>query len=130
MNAGVRTEPGTTLESRPSGASKRVSIRYLTLDDSMSTILPSVLSSPFDPAVHLHSGGRRDSKTKLSTGGYSDDLEALDLQAAEAVTQKTKRGVVIQHRAWRLPEVFRSDGDYQLGLWSNWSPELLGLHAL
>lgn len=82
----------------------------------MSTLSPRCLSSSsFDPALHLHSEGEGKSETKLSACDYSDDFEALNLQAAEAVAQKTKNGIVIQHRAWRLPDVFRSDDDYQLG---------------
>ena len=81
----------------------------------MSTIPPPELSSPFDPALHLHSEEAEHRELELLECDYSDDLEALNLQAAEAIDKKNERGMVIQHRAWRLPEVFRSDDDYHIG---------------
>ena len=81
----------------------------------MSIVSPPVLTSPFDPALHLHSEGAAIQEVELPALRHSDDLEALHLQAAEAVAQKTKSGIVIQHRAWTLPEVFLSDEDHNLG---------------
>jgi chromosome transmission fidelity protein 18 len=79
------------------------------------SISSPLLSSPFDPALHLHSEGGVECENQISACDYSDDLEALNIQAAEAIVQKTKNRIVIQHRAWRLPDVFRSDDDYYLG---------------
>ncbi|KAI9842738.1 MAG: hypothetical protein M1838_002997, partial [Thelocarpon superellum] len=45
----------------------------------------------------------------------ADALDALYRQRDQLTAEKTRQGVVIQHRAWRLPEVFRSDEDYSIG---------------
>jgi chromosome transmission fidelity protein 18 len=47
-----------------------------------------------------------------SSSTYSDDLEALHLVQEETIARKNKEGVVIQHRAWPLAEVFRSEADH------------------
>jgi chromosome transmission fidelity protein 18 len=67
-------------------------------------------SSPpsFDPAVHLHSQPDYDPILPHS-GSHSDDLEALHVQAAEITQEKTKAGIVIQHRAWKTDDALRSD---------------------
>lgn len=72
---------------------------------------PSLLSS-FDPVIELHSDP---SLTHGSSYDESDDLEGLQLQQEEVNASKTEEGVVIQHRAWKVPEVFRSDEDYPIG---------------
>ncbi|RJE27186.1 hypothetical protein PHISCL_00427 [Aspergillus sclerotialis] len=69
-----------------------------------SSPLPSVPPSSFDPAIHLHSQGPAIDPPSES---FSDDLEALNLARLE----KTRNKVVIQHRAWNLSDVFRSDED-------------------
>lgn len=69
----------------------------------MTTSSPAVPSS-FDPAIHLHS---EDPAIDLPSESFSDELEALNLQRLE----KTRNKVVIQHRAWDLSDVFRSDED-------------------
>lgn len=51
----------------------------------------------------------------LPSSTHSDDLEALHLVHQESIAQKNKDGVVIQHRAWPLEEVFRSDADHSDG---------------
>ena len=48
------------------------------------------------------------------SNSHSDDLEALHLIHEETKAQKTKEGIVIQHRAWKIEEVFRSDADHPL----------------
>jgi chromosome transmission fidelity protein 18 len=68
---------------------------------------PSLLSS-FDPALHLHS--QDDDIAPHPPSDSADDLEALNLQRLEH-----KRDV-IQHRAWDLADVFRSDDDIRPGL--------------
>lgn len=47
------------------------------------------------------------------SNSHSDDLEALHLLHEETIAQKTKDGIVIQYRAWKTDEVFRSDTDHQ-----------------
>lgn len=46
---------------------------------------------------------------------HSDELEALQLLQEETTAYKTRRREVIQHRSWKLEEVFLSDQDYPLG---------------
>lgn len=73
---------------------------------------PNFLSS-FDPALHLHS---EEPATALPPSeSFSDDLEAIHLQRLE----QTRNKVVIQHRAWNLSDVFRSDDDIRPG--QNWT---------
>ncbi|CAG7967626.1 unnamed protein product [Penicillium salamii] len=66
---------------------------------------PSFLSS-FDPALHLHSEGI-ESTNHPQSESFSDDLEAIDLHRLE----QTRNRVVIQHRAWDISDVFRSEDD-------------------
>ncbi|KAJ5518753.1 ATPase AAA-type core [Penicillium expansum] len=65
---------------------------------------PSFLSS-FDPALHLHSEGP--DNINPPSESFSDDLEAIHLHRRE----QTRNRVVIQHRAWDLSDVFRSEDD-------------------
>jgi chromosome transmission fidelity protein 18 len=46
---------------------------------------------------------------------YSDDIRAIDALKEEDQVQKTRNGVVIQHRSWKLLDVFRSDENYAVG---------------
>jgi chromosome transmission fidelity protein 18 len=72
-----------------------------------SSSLPSS-SPPFDPAVHLHSQPDHDPVLPPS-GSNSDDLEALHVQQEEITKAKSKAGIVIQHRAWKVNDALRSD---------------------
>lgn len=66
----------------------------------------SPILSSFDPACHLHS----EEPTTLAnppSESFSDDLEAIHLARADL----TRNKVVIQHRAWNLSDVFRSEDD-------------------
>jgi hypothetical protein len=72
----------------------------------MTASSPAVPSS-FDPAIHLHSEG-----IEPPSESFSDELEALHHQRLE----KTRNKVVIQHRAWNLSDVFRSDEDITPGM--------------
>ncbi|KFX93267.1 hypothetical protein O988_06890 [Pseudogymnoascus sp. VKM F-3808] len=45
---------------------------------------------------------------------HSDELEAIQLLQEETAALKTQRREVIQHRSWKLEEVFLSDQDYPL----------------
>jgi len=69
---------------------------------------PPSLPSSFDPAIHLHS-----EQGSAPDESHSDDLEALNAQQLEIARELTRKGVVIQHRTWKLSEVFRSD-EYSL----------------
>ncbi|KAL4927259.1 putative sister chromatid cohesion factor (Chl12) [Aspergillus undulatus] len=59
----------------------------------------------FDPAFLSHS--EFEIPPDLPSESFSDELEALNLVRLE----KTRNKVVIQHRAWNLSDVFRSDED-------------------
>ncbi|OBT93704.1 hypothetical protein VE01_08038 [Pseudogymnoascus verrucosus] len=50
----------------------------------------------------------------LPPSTHSDELEALQLLQEETTAFKTQRRQVIQHRSWKLEEVFLSDQDYPL----------------
>lgn len=62
---------------------------------------------------------RRDSSPLVPPHTYdpsfSDDLEALHAQEQEIAAEKTRQGVVIQHRSWPLAAAFRSDDDRVFG---------------
>jgi chromosome transmission fidelity protein 18 len=60
----------------------------------------------FDPAVHLHSELIDEAHGGAS---YSDDIDALNVTKEEQRTEHIKNRTVIQHRAWTLPEIFRSE---------------------
>ncbi len=62
----------------------------------------------FDPALLLHSQDPQD----IPSESFSDELEALNFVRQE----KTRNQVVIQHRAWNLSDVFRSDEDVRPGM--------------
>ena len=72
-----------------------------------SSSLPSS-SPPFDPALHLHSQPDYD-PVLPPPHSNSDDLEALHVQQVEITQEKTKAGIVIQHRAWTIDDALRSD---------------------
>lgn len=71
------------------------------------------IPSSFDPAL-LYSEFEflQDAPPSLS---YSDDIDALQQCITENTAKKTKEGVVIQHRAWKLTEAFRSEGEVPIG---------------
>jgi chromosome transmission fidelity protein 18 len=74
----------------------------------MSTYSAGIPSS-FDPALLCSEYDQiPNAPTALS---HSDDLEALQACIAEDTSRKTKEGVVIQHRAWNLVDIFRSEGE-------------------
>jgi chromosome transmission fidelity protein 18 len=45
----------------------------------------------------------------LPSSTHSDELEAIHLTHKESIAKKNKDGQVIQHRAWKTGEAFRSD---------------------
>ncbi|KAL2810257.1 hypothetical protein BJX63DRAFT_322026 [Aspergillus granulosus] len=60
----------------------------------------------FDPALHLHS----EDLGEPSSQNFDDEFEALH----QVRLEQTRNKVVIQHRAWNLSDVFRSDEDVRL----------------
>lgn len=88
------------------------------------------LPSSFDPAIHLHSERDFAYDAPEPSISHSDEIEALRLQIEETRAEKNKKGIVIQHRAWNIPEVFRSEEDHPIntplkGYKSFWS---VGIH--
>lgn len=78
----------------------------------MSNYLSGIPSS-FDPALLCSElDYSQDVPPSLS---YSDDIDALQQCITENTTKKTSEGVVIQHRAWKLTDVFRSEGEGLVG---------------
>ena len=83
----------------------------------MDITSPSSITSPFDPAIHLHSEvNDPEGPVALPSCSNSDDLDALHIQHQEIVALKNKLGVVIQHRAWKVADAFRSEEDRFYGL--------------
>lgn len=76
------------------------------MDSTSSPSLPSV----FDPALEDH-WEELSNPVILPSSTNSDDFEALHLVRQESTAAKNQEGVVIQHRAWPLAEVFRSEAD-------------------
>ncbi|KAH9880513.1 hypothetical protein IAQ61_000805 [Plenodomus lingam] len=74
----------------------------------MSSYSPDIPTS-FDPAL-LHSELEfpQDAPPSFS---YSDQIEALQQCIVDDTTKKTREGIVIQHRAWKISDVFRSEGE-------------------
>lgn len=72
---------------------------------SYSTDLPS----SFDPAL-LYSDfdHAQDVPPSLS---FTDEIDALQQCIVDDKAKKTKQGIVIQHRAWKIADVFRSEGE-------------------
>jgi len=68
--------------------------------------------SSFDPAICLHSE-RIDVASIQQT--YSDDIGALIVTREELRAENNEKRTVIQHRAWHLPEVFRSEDSFVRG---------------
>ncbi|USP75501.1 Chromosome transmission fidelity protein 18 [Curvularia clavata] len=74
----------------------------------MHSYSPGIPSS-FDPAL-LNSELEfiHDPDPSLS---HSDEFDAIQQCIAEDTVKKTRAGVVIQHRAWKLADIFRSEGE-------------------
>lgn len=47
--------------------------------------------------------------TSRHTDGFSDDLDALHEFETNTHTANKRNGVVVQHRVWQLPDIFRSE---------------------
>ncbi|KAF2456154.1 hypothetical protein BDY21DRAFT_380230 [Lineolata rhizophorae] len=76
---------------------------------------PSQSPSTFDPAVHLYSElsvpGSLDALqgSAFPVSSHSDELKAIVQHRRDETAAKTRAGVVVQHRAWDVRDVFRSD---------------------
>lgn len=79
----------------------------------MSSDYPDIPSS-FDPAIHLHTEADLVLNAPASPS-HSDELEALQQCIESSKAQKTREGIVIQHRAWKTAEAFRSEEDRPIG---------------
>lgn len=79
--------------------------------------------SSFDPSLYLLSEPP-DSVIDLEADpdSFSDDIEALRLQRLETAEENCRKGIVIQHRAWNLSDLFRSDDDIRPGV--NFDPAI------
>ncbi|KAJ8119032.1 hypothetical protein OPT61_g88 [Boeremia exigua] len=68
------------------------------------------LPTSFDPAL-LYSdfNGSWDAPQPIS---HSDELEALQACIAEDRAKKSREGIVIEHRAWNLVDIFRSESEH------------------
>lgn len=69
------------------------------------------MPSSFDPTLEDH-WEEHVNPVILPSSTNSDDFEALHLVHQETTAAKNKEGVVIQHRAWHLEEIFRSEEDH------------------
>jgi len=78
----------------------------------MSRYSPGIPSS-FDPAL-LDSESEH-LQAAPASHSFSDDFEALQQCIVEDKAKKTTQGIVIQHRAWNVAEVFRSEGELPIG---------------
>jgi chromosome transmission fidelity protein 18 len=78
----------------------------------MSSYSPGIPSS-FDPAF-LYSELEHFQEAPPSVS-FSDDFEALQQCITEDKAKKTNEGIVIQHRAWNITEIFRSEGEAPSG---------------
>lgn len=79
----------------------------------MDSISSPTLLFTSDPASH---DWEEDLTTiVLPSSTYSDEQEAIRLVQKETAIRKSKNGDVIQHRAWKLGDTFRSEADYPEG---------------
>jgi chromosome transmission fidelity protein 18 len=78
----------------------------------MSSYSPGIPSS-FDPALLLSE--LEYPQDAPPSPSFSDDFDALQQCITEEKAKKTSEGVVIQHRAWNITEIFRSEGEALIG---------------
>ena len=79
----------------------------------MSSYSPDIPSS-FDPAL-LYSELEHLQNAPPSLS-FSDDIDALHQCITEDIAKKTSEGIVIQHRAWNIADIFRSEGEASIGI--------------
>lgn len=90
--------------------------------DSMSTYSDGIPTS-FDPAL-LNS--ELEFLEAPATTSFSDDLAAIQQCIADSKVEKTRAGIVIQHRIWNKLDAFRSEEDYPIGIADSRSARYLG----
>jgi chromosome transmission fidelity protein 18 len=86
----------------------------------MDSILSPLLPSTSDPALYDDWHQSDPDPAVLPSSTYSDELEAIHLIHQESIDRKNKDGQVIQHRAWKAGEAFRSDPDHLQGSIAQW----------
>ena len=72
------------------------------------------IPSSFDPALLLSDSCALEDVLPYSS--HSDELDAIAQTVAEEKADKTRRKIVIQHRAWDTLDAFRSEEDYPIGI--------------
>lgn len=83
----------------------------------MSTYSPGIPTS-FDPAIYLDSEPSLIPDTNSNapaSSSHSDEFDALQDCIQDDKAQKSKAGIVIQHRAWKTGEAFRSEEYHSVG---------------
>jgi chromosome transmission fidelity protein 18 len=91
----------------------------------MSSYSPGIPSS-FDPAFLYSELELQQLQQKVPpSASFSDDIEALQQCITEDTVKKNSKGVVIQHRAWNITEIFRSEGEAALGTATSFPRHLL-----
>ena len=78
---------------------------------SYSTGIPS----SFDPALLFSELEFEIAQNAPPSHSFSDELEAIQQCITDDRAKKTSQGVVIQHRAWNIADVFRSEGEGLIG---------------
>jgi chromosome transmission fidelity protein 18 len=80
----------------------------------MSSYSPGIPSS-LDPALLYSDLELERLQHALPLASFSDDLEAFQQCVSEDRATKNSAGIVIQHRAWIVADVFRSEGEAAVG---------------
>jgi chromosome transmission fidelity protein 18 len=74
----------------------------------MDSVSSPLLPFTSDPALH---DWEQEFDSVVLPSTNPDDFEALHLVQQETIARKNKAGEVIQHRAWQVGEIFRSEAD-------------------
>src|ERR1035441_5220147 len=83
--------------------------------DPTSSPSPPSLPPTSDPALY-DDWEEHTNPLILPSSTFSDAVEAIHLVQQETIARKNKEGEVIQHRAWGLGDVFRSEADHLDGM--------------
>ncbi|RFU35662.1 hypothetical protein B7463_g702, partial [Scytalidium lignicola] len=78
----------------------------------MNQVSSSSIPPSSDPVLYENWEENNCDPVILPSVTNSDDIEALYEIQKESIARKNKEGIVIQHRAWKLGDVFKSDLDY------------------
>ena len=71
------------------------------------------IPSSFDPALLL---SEYELPSAATTTSFSDEIDALQQCIEDDKAKKTVKGTVIQHRAWNIADVFRSEAEVLTGI--------------